>query len=297
MNRFEELEAFVAVVDYKGFGNAAEKLGIVKSMVSRRVSELERRLAVQLLQRTTRRQTLTDAGREFYPRAAQLLCDLQDAEQSVSRGQTSISGRIRLALPLGFGVRQLARPISDFLTRFPEIRIDVDLNDRRVDLIEENIDLAIRVGEMESSTLIARKLANVHFAVCASPEYLSVHGAPGHPSELVEHEVLVYSNVSVGRQWSYQQGGKQVSPRMKYRLTANNGEFLAAVASCGQAIVSGPMALLEGYIQSGALVRILQDYPHPEAGMYAVYPPGRLVAGRVKMLSDALYDHFRDRVI
>jgi DNA-binding transcriptional LysR family regulator len=297
VNRFEELEAFVAVVDYKGFGNAAEKLGIVKSMVSRRVSELERRLGVQLLQRTTRRQTLTDAGREFYPRAAQLLCDLQDAEQSVSRGQTSISGRIRLALPLGFGVRQLAQPISDFLARYPEIRIDVELNDRRVDLIEENIDLAIRVGEMESSTLIARKLANVHFAVCASPEYLRVHGAPGHPSELVEHEVLVYSNVSVGRQWSYQHGGKQVSPRMKYRLTANNGEFLAAVASCGQAIVSGPMALLEDYIESGALVRILQDYPHPEAGMYAVYPPGRLVAGRVRMFSDALYEHFRERVI
>jgi len=297
MNRFEELQAFVAVVDYKGFGSAAEKLGIVKSMVSRRVSELEKRLAVQLLQRTTRSQTLTDAGREFYPRAAQLLCDLQDAEQSVSRGQTSISGRIRLALPLGFGVRQLAQPISTFLARHPEIRIDVDLNDRRVDLIQENIDLAIRIGEMESSTLIARKLANVPFAICASPGYLETHGTPAHPAELVEHEVLVYSNVSVGRQWSYRQGGKQVSPRMRYRLSANNGEFLAAVASCGQAIVSGPMALLEDYIDSGALVWILKDYTHPETGMYAVYPPGRMVAGRVRMFSDALYEHFRERLI
>jgi DNA-binding transcriptional LysR family regulator len=297
MDRFEELEAFVAVVDFKGFGNAGEKLGIVKSMVSRRVSELEQRLGVQLLQRTTRRQSLTDAGREFYQRAQQLLSDLQDAEQSVSRGQTSISGRIRLALPLGFGVSQLASPISDFLARYPEIRIDVDLNDRHVDLIEENIDLAIRVGELESSTLIARRLASVHFAICASPEYLRAHGTPQHPADLADHEVLVYSNVSVGRQWSYMEHGKQVSPRMKYRLTANNGEFLAAVASHDLAIVSGPVALLQNHIDSGELVRILDEYVRPAVGMYAVYPPGRMLAGRVRVFSDALYEHFRERVI
>jgi DNA-binding transcriptional LysR family regulator len=297
MSRFEELEAFVAVVDFKGFGNAAEKLGIAKSMVSRRVSDLERRLGVQLLQRTTRRQSLTDAGRDFYQRATQLLCDLEDAEQSVVRGQTSISGRIRLALPLGFGVSQLAQPIGDFLARHPQIRIEVDLNDRQLDLIEENIDLAIRVGELQDSNLVARKLADVHFATCASPEYLRVHGTPRHPAELVEHEVLVYSNVSVGRQWSYQSDGKQVSPRMKYRLSANNGEFLAAIASRGQAIVSGPVALLRRYIDSGALVPVLTEFVRPEVGMYAVYPPGRLVAGRVRMLSDALYDHFRERPV
>ena len=297
MSRFEELEAFVAVVDFKGFGNAAEKLGIAKSMVSRRVSDLERRLGVQLLQRTTRRQSLTDAGRDFYQRATQLLCDLEDAEQSVVRGQTSISGRIRLALPLGFGVSQLAQPIGDFLARHPQIRIEVDLNDRQLDLIEENIDLAIRVGELQDSNLVARKLADVHFAMCASPEYLRVHGTPRHPAELVEHEVLVYSNVSVGRQWSYQSDGKQVSPRMKYRLSANNGEFLAAIASRGQAIVSGPVALLRRYIDSGALVPVLTEFVRPEVGMYAVYPPGRLVAGRVRMLSDALYDHFRERPV
>ena len=227
----------------------------------------------------------------------QLLADLQDAEQSVTRGQTSISGRIRLALPLGFGVSQLAHPISDFLARYPEISIDVDLNDRHVDLIEENIDLAIRIGELESSTLIARKLATVHFATCASPGYLRAHGTPRHPSELVDHEVLVYSNVSVGRQWSYQRDGKQVSPRMKYRLTVNNGEFLAAVASCDLAIVSGPFALMQSHIDSGALVRILDEFPRPGVGMYAVYPPGRLVAGRVKVFSDALYEHFRERSI
>jgi DNA-binding transcriptional LysR family regulator len=297
MSRFEELEAYVAVVDFKGFGNAAEKLGIAKSMVSRRVSELERRLGVQLLQRTTRRQSLTDAGREFYQRATQLLGDWQDAEQSVVRGQTSISGRIRLALPLGFGVSQLAQPISEFLARHPRINIEVDLNDRELDLVAENIDLAIRVGEMKDSSLIARKLASVNFAVCASPEYLRARGMPRHPAELAGHEVLVYSNVSVGRQWYYLRDGKRISPRMKYRLSANNGEFLAAVASCGQAIVAGPVALLQRYIDSGGLVPVLTEFARPEVGMYAVYPPGRLVSGRVRMLSDALHDHFKERPV
>ncbi len=297
MNRFEELEAFVAVVDFRGFSNASEKLGTAKSMVSRRVSGLEQRLGVQLLQRTTRRQSLTEAGSEFYQRATQLLADLHEAEQFVADSQCEVSGRIKLALPLGFGVRQLAEPISNFLSEHAEIKIDIDLSDRQVDLIEENIDLAIRIGNLADSSLIARKLASVHFSVCASPAYLKQHGEPRHPSELSQHEVLVYSNVAVGRQWFYEKDGKQVSPRMKYRLSANNGEFLAAIASCGQAIVSGPAAYLQDYIEAGDLVAILTEYPNPEVGMYAVYPPGRLVSRRVKVFSDALYTHFRERAI
>ena len=297
MNRFEELQAFVAVIDFRGFGNAGEKLGIAKSMVSRRVSELEKRLGVQLLQRTTRRQSMTEAGAEFYRRATQLIADMDEAEQFVSDAQCAISGRIKLTVPLSFGVSQLATPINRFLTENPDIRIEVDLNDRPLDLIEENVDLAIRVGVMEDSSLIARKLANVHFAVCASPDYLRRHGEPRHPSELSEHEVLVYSNTTVGKQWFYELDGKRISPRMKYRLSANNGEFLASVASRGLAIANGPLAILQKYIAAGDLVTILTDYPHQSVGMYAVYPPGRLISKRVKVLSDALYAHFDESAI
>ncbi len=297
MNRFEELEAFVAVVDYQGFGKAADRLGIAKSMVSRRVSELESRLGVQLLQRTTRRQTLTEAGRDFYQRASQVLSDLDEAEQSLADVSSEISGRIRLALPLGFGVGQLAQPISEFLCRHPRISIDTDLSDRTVDLIEENIDLAIRIGELADSTLIARKLARVHFAICASPAYLESHGEPEHPSQLARHRVLVYSNIAPGRQWAYQQDGKATSPRLQYQLTANNGEFLAAVASHGAAIVNGPLALMQRYIDRGELVPVLEGFERPEVGMYAVYPPGRMISRRVKAFSDALYEHFRERDI
>ena len=297
MSRFEELEAFVAVVDCQGFGKAGDRLGIAKSMISRRVSELESRLGVQLLQRTTRRQTLTEAGRDFYQRASQVLSDLDEAEQSLADASSEISGRIRLALPLGFGVGQLAQPISEFLNRHPRISIDTDLSDRTVDLIEENIDLAIRIGELADSTLIARKLAQVHFAICASPGYLETHGEPEHPSQLARHRVLVYSNIAPGRQWSYQQDGKAASPRLQYQLTANNGEFLAAVASHGAAIVNGPLALMRKYIDRGELVPLLEGFERPEVGMYAVYPPGRMISRRVRAFSDALYEHFRERDI
>jgi len=252
---------------------------------------------VQLLQRTTRRQSLTEAGREFYQRALQILADLNEAEQVVADSQCRISGKIRLALPLGLGTSQLAEPISQFMDDNPEIEIEIDLNDRQIDLIEENIDLAIRVGDLEDSSLIARKLASVHFAICASPAYLARFGEPQHPAELSAHEVLVYSNVAVGRQWFYQQDGKRVSPRMKYRLSANNGEFLAAVAKRGQGIVSGPLAFLQDLIERGELVQILTGFTRQVTGMYAVYPPGRLVSQRVRVFSDALYTHFRERSI
>ena len=297
MNRLEEIEAFLAVVDEAGFGAAAERLGIAKSMVSRRVSELELRLGVQLLQRTTRRQSLTDAGREFYPRATQVIADLNEAEDFVADANCQLSGRIRLALPLGFGVSQLATPLNRFMRDHPDIELDIDLSDRMVDLIGENIDLAIRIGELEDSNLVARRLAAVYFAICASPDYLERFGEPKHPDELAQHEVMVYSNLPAGRQWSWNLDGKRISPRLKYRLSANNGEFLAAMACHGLGLVGGPRAYLQDYIDRGQLVPVLTEFSHPPVGMYAVYPPGRLISRRVKSLSDALLEYFRKRKI
>ncbi len=297
MNKFEELESFVAVVDAHSFSAAADKLGVARSVLSRRVGDLEKRLGVQLMQRTTRTLALTDTGRHFYQRTVNLLADMSDAEQMVSDAQCSLSGKIKLAAPLGIGISRLSKPIAEFMTRHPEIEMAVDLNDRQIDLIAEGFDLAVRIGQLQDSSLIARKLANVHFAICASPEYLARYGEPQHPSELSRHQVTVYSNVQVGQQWFYQEKGKRVTPRVKYRLSANNGELLAKVASQGLAITSGPLFFLQGYIDRGELIPILTDYPSPEAGMYAVYPPGRIVPRRVKMLSDSLLEYFRDSII
>ncbi|NNE64755.1 MAG: LysR family transcriptional regulator [Gammaproteobacteria bacterium] len=297
MNKFEELEAFVEVVDRHSFSDAAEKLGVSKSILSRRVSDLEKRLGVQLMRRTTRRQSLTDAGRHFYERAIHLLSDLKDAEQMVSDAQAMLSGKIKLAAPLGIGIGQLSEPIAEFMQIHTDVEVSVELDDRNVDLVGEGFDLAVRVGQLQDSNLIARKLAEVNFATCASSDYLAIHGEPKHPSELSEHQVMHYSNVQVGDQWFYFQSGKRITPRMNYRLSANNGEFLARTASCGLGICALPLFYLQEYIDRGELIPILKDYPRDAAGMYAVYPPGRLVSRRVKMLSDYLFAYFRNRVI
>ena len=294
MNKFEELEAFVSVVDSHSFSSAADKLGVAKSSLSKRVSELEKRLGVQLMQRTTRKLSLTDSGRHFYQRAVNLLADLSEAEQMVSDTQCGLIGKIKLTAPLGLGVGRLSVPISAFMQLHPRIEIDLDLNDRQLDLVDEGFDLAIRVGDLPDSTLIARKLTATGFAVCASPTYLETHGVPKHPSELVSHEVLVYSNVSVGQQWSFDDQGKRLSPKVKSRMSANNGEVLANFARQGLGIVNGPLFYLQALIDSGELIPILIDYPRQDVGIYAVYPPGRLVSRRVKMLSDYLLAYFRN---
>lgn len=293
MNKFEELEAFVSVVDSHSFSLAADKLGVAKSSLSKRVSELEKRLGVQLLQRTTRRLSLTDSGRHFYQRAVAVLADLDEAEQIVSDAQCGLIGKIKLTAPLGLGVGPLSTPVSEFMQMHPRIEIELEINDREIDLVDEGFDLAIRVGDLQDSSLIARRLARVGFAVCASPAYLKLHGKPEHPSELVGHEVLVYSNVSTSEQWRFDDKGTQVSPRVKSRISANNGEVLANFAKQGLGIVNGPLFYLQGLLDSGELISILADYPMKQAGIYAVYPPGRLVSRRVKMLSDYLLAYFK----
>ena len=294
MNKFEELEAFVSVVDSHSFSLAADKLGVAKSSLSKRVSELEKRLGVQLMQRTTRKLSLTDSGKHFYQRAVNLLADLSEAEQVVSDAQCGLIGKIKLTAPLGLGVGRLSKPVADFMQLHPRIEIDLDLNDRHLDLVDEGFDLAIRVGELQDSSLIARKLTSAGFAVCASPAYLKTHGEPKHPAELAGHEALVYSNVSATQQWSFDDDGKRVSPRVRSRMSANNGEVLANFARHGLGIVNGPLFYLQSFIDNGELIPILIDYPRQEAGIYAVYPPGRLVSRRVKMLSDYLLAYFRE---
>jgi DNA-binding transcriptional LysR family regulator len=294
MNKFEQLEAFVAVVDRHSFSHAADKLGVAKSVLSRRVSQLEKRLGVQLMRRTTRKLSLTEAGRHFYQRAVSLLSDLNDAERIVSDTQSKLSGKIKLTAPLALGISHLSVPIATFMTSHSEVEMEVELNDREVDLVEEGFDLAVRVGNLQDSSLIARKLASVNFAVCASADYLHRYGTPRHPSELSQHQLLVYSNLQIGQQWAFDDKEGRVTTRLRYRLSANNGEFLANVACEGLAITVGPLFFLQAYIDSGKLIPILTDFPRPQAGMYALYPPGRLVSRRVKAFSDFLFEYFRE---
>ena len=184
MDKFADIEAFTAVVEASSFSMAGERLGIAKSVVSRRISQLERRLGSRLLHRTTRRLALTDTGKNFYQRAVQILADLDDAEQSVTEEAIELRGTLKLAAPLSFGLMHLSDAITDFLNEHPAIELNLDLNDRNINLVEEGFDMAVRIGELQDSTLVARRLGTARIMTCASRAYLERHGEPAHPDEL-----------------------------------------------------------------------------------------------------------------
>jgi DNA-binding transcriptional LysR family regulator len=295
MNKFSDLEAFTAVVESGTFSAAGERLGIAKSVVSRRISQLEQRLGSQLLHRTTRRLSLSDAGKNFYQRAVQILADLDEAEQSVAEETTDLRGLLKLAAPLSFGLTHLSNCLFDFLSEHPAIELNVDLNDRHINLVEDGFDMAVRIGQLEDSTLVARRLGTVRQVSCASPSYLQQHGKPEHPDDLDHHIGLQYSNISYKRQWTYQTAeGKPITAQPQIRIRANNGEALAAAAISGMGITKGPTFILGPYIKAGKLVNILNQYQSPPVGIYAVYPPGRLIPRRIQVFSDFLAGRFGD---
>lgn len=295
MGKFADLEAFTAVVESGTFSAAGERLGIAKSVVSRRISQLESRLGSRLMNRTTRRLALTDAGRSFYQRATQILADLDDAEQSVTQETAELRGALKLAAPLSFGLLHLTRAITDFLNEHPAIELSLDLNDRNINLVEDGFDMAVRIGELKDSTLVARRLGISQHVTCASSAYLQQHGEPVHPDDLRQHVGLQYSNVTYKQQWGYvNPEGKTVFGQPQIRIRSNNGDALAAAALAGLGITAGPTFILGSYIKDGSLVALLNEYQRPATGIHAVYPPGRLIPKRVQVLSDFLASRFGD---
>ena len=295
MDRLAEIEALIAVIGSGSFSAAGERIGLAKSVVSRRITQLEQRLGSRLLNRTTRRLSLTDAGRNFYQRAVQILADLDDAEQGASTESTDLRGTLKVAAPLSFGVAHLSRALNDFLNQHPAIIINLDLNDRNINLVEEGFDLAVRIGELQDSTLMARRLGTSRMVTCASRTYLEHHGEPLHPNDLQGHSGLQYSNITSKQHWLFESSdGKTIQAQPQIRIRANNGEALAAAAIAGLGITTGPTFILGRSIKEGKLVTILDDYHRPSVGIYAVYPPGRLIPRRIQVFSDFLAERFGD---
>lgn len=296
MDRFEDMQTFVRVVEAGSFTGAAERLQRAKSAVSRRVSELEERLGVRLLNRSTRRLKLTDTGREFYTRSARLLADLEEAELAASSAHASLRGTLHVASPMSFGVLHLADAINDFLCLHEGLRLEADLNDRRVNLIEEGFDVAIRIGALADSSLIARRLAPIRHVTCASPSYLERFGTPESPDDLMNHAGLSYSNVPESAYWQYRcPGGEQRTVRIGSRMRVNNGDVLLSAARRGLGIVVSPTFLAYQAIEQGELVPILTEYRPPDDAAYAVYPPGRHLSHRVRAFIDFLAERFGER--
>lgn len=294
MDRFYDMQAFTAVVEAGSFTAAAERLNANKSAISRRVAALEERLGAQLLKRTTRNLNLTETGRSFYERSARLLADLDEAESAVAQEQGELRGRLRIALPLSFGLMHMTAPINEFKKLHPLVQFDLDLSDRFVDLIQEDIDVAVRIGHLTDSTLIARRLFTSPVIAAASPDYLETNGTPETPQDLVQHSCLAYSNLADSSQWTWlDDDGRKRQVDVRANLAANNGEVLSKFAANGLGIVLQPTFIAHELIRDGVLVQVLPDVGWPDATAYAVYPPTRHLSYRVRAFIDFLADYFK----
>lgn len=293
MDRFEALENFVRVVETGSISGAAERRQVAKSAVSRRLTELEQHLGVQLFRRTTRRMDLTDTGRSLYERAVRLLADLQETELAVSSEHGALSGSLRVAAPLSFGLLHLTPAVNDFIRRHPDIRFDLDFNDRQVDILQESFDVAVRIADLPDSSLIARPIAPVRSVLAASPAYLEAHGTPADPQALVQHRCLVYTNLPEPGLWQYRDPqGRAGEVRVSAALKANNGDFLHRAAVDGQGIVLQPLFICYRAIEAGELVPLLTDHEWQGVQAYAVYPQTRHLSQRVRAFVDFLVERF-----
>lgn len=293
MDRFEEMRTFIRVVEAGSMSAAADRLGIAKSAVSRRLSDLESRLGVQLLNRTTRRLNLTDSGSLFYQRCQRILADLDESEHFVLSEHTRLRGTIRIAAPLSFGIQHLSPVLDDFLKEHAELSLDLELNDRTVNLMDEGVDLGIRIGKLQDSTMMARKLSHTKLIYCASPAYLERHGEPQIPEDLKNHCGLSYSNVSEGQLWQFtNEKGQAYSVHVPFRMRANNGDVLLKAALDGLGVVATTSFICYREVEQGLLRQILSNYKSDEMGIYAIYPSQQHLPGRVRLLIDYLAARF-----
>ena len=293
MDKLGDMAAFVRVVEARTFTQAAERLGWSKSVVSRRIAELEDRLGVRLLNRSTRRLSLTEAGQAFYERCARILADVDETEAAVSSLHTEPRGLLRVNAPMTFGMLHLAPAISAFLDRFPDVEIDLVLNDRFVDLIDEGFDLALRIGDLADSSLVARRLAPCLRVLCASPDYLARCEEPATPAGLTDHDCLLYSNIPNSDVWRLtDSGGTDHVVRVRSRLRVNNGDVLREAAAAGLGITLLPTFIVAEAIADRRLRPILCDYRPPPTVVHALYPHNRHLSTKVRAFVDFLAERF-----
>lgn len=296
MDRLTEMEAFATVVDQGGFTDAARKLGVSKSAVSKHVSSLEARLGARLLNRTTRRVSPTEIGLAYYDRARRVLNDAGEADALVTSMQSAPTGLLRISVATDFGVNHLSPVLGDFLQEFPDITVNMVLNNRYVELISEGFDLAIRIGEMEDSSLRARKLAETTRRMIASPAYFDRHGRPARIDDLNGHKLLHYSNNAAGNVWKITApSGERRQVRTAGWLTVNDGQSLLNAAIAGLGIAYLPSFLYGEAMSQGLVEDAIPALPQDTQGIYAVYPPGRFTQPKVRAFIDFLVHAFAEK--
>lgn len=292
MTRFDFLQAFVRVAETGSFSEAARRLGLSKSMVSRQVSSLEAELGVRLLHRTTRSLSPTEAGRAYLERCQRILADLDEANQLVSRLQAVPRGRLRVSAPLSFGISHLSAALPGFLERYPEIELEMNMTDRHVDLVEEGWDVAVRIGRLADSSLIQRRLAPIRRLAAASPAYLERRGKPLVPQDLEGHDCLTHGGAVVAEWRFVSPEGQALQVGVHGRFLADNGDVLRDMAVAGLGVVMLPSFFLGDDIRAGRLVPLLERFIPLDVSLNAVYPHGRHLSPKVRAFVDYLAETF-----
>lgn len=290
MKIFSAIPIFVAVVESGSFSLAGEKIGISKSAISKRINQLEQDLGVRLLQRTTRRLSLTEAGQRYYDHVQQALKIANEGEDAISHAQTKAQGTIKINAAMAFGRLHLAPLITEFLQAYPDININMVMDDKVVDMVEGGFDLAIRIGDLPDSSLVARKLVDCHSILCAAPSYLQRQPLPQTLSDLTHHNCLYYSYFQAGVEWRFQgpNGEERFLPQGNYQV--NNSEALYTTILDGLGICQMPTFIVSGAIADGRLQVVLPDYKLPKHGIYAVFSQRKYQPEKVKVFINFLYE-------
>jgi DNA-binding transcriptional LysR family regulator len=298
MQDLKQLEAFIAVAQTSSFVAAADKLNVSKAMVSRRVADLEASLQVRLLNRTTRKTSLTENGRAYFERCADILNQLSEATAAVTANATHIRGKLRINAPLSFGNAHLAPLWGAFMLQYPQVELDVLLSDRIIDTVEEGFDLTIRIGQLQPSSLVARQLTSARMVLCASPKYLAQAPALKVPQDILQHRVAVYTGSANGNTWSLTDAAgvkHMIGVATLSGVRCNSGDTCAAAAIAGYGLTYQPMFLVEAALQSGQLVPVMPMMTSPEIGIHALYPTRKHLSGKVRAMVDFLSQAFADK--
>lgn len=290
----QQLSSFLAVVRAGSFVGAAAASGLSKAAVSRRVADLERHLGVRLLQRTTRRLALTDDGQRFHARAVELAAALEELESETASSGGEATGVLRVNAPLSFGNLQLAPLWPRFVAENPRVALDLTLNDRVVDLVDEGYDVAIRISNRLDPQLVSRRLATTRMLLCASPGYTEAHGVPRHPADLAHHRVFAYSYWAAGDDWSFDGPEGQVSVRVSPRIHTNSGDTCRAAALEHQGVILQPDFIVGTDIRNGALIELMPEYRSITLGIHAVYATRKQLPMKTRRLIDFLVDAFAE---
>jgi DNA-binding transcriptional LysR family regulator len=292
MDKLDAMNAFSKVVAAGSYAEAARRMGLTRSAVSKAVMELEHTLGARLLDRTTRRVSPTEAGRAYYERCLAILADVEDTEAQIANLHEAPRGVLRVNAPMSFGIRYLGSIVADFMARYPELKIELILNDRLIDPLEEGVDVTVRIGALADSSLIARRLAPARLVLAAAPAYLQRHGTPQTPDELGAHTCLSYGHMAAVHRWTLLQDEKPVSVPIDSRLCSNNGDILRAAALAGNGIAKLPTFLVGPDIAAKRLQILLPDTPPPPLAIYALYAPNKYLAAKTRLFIDHLAERF-----